>query len=154
MGKKFVEDGSPEGFAAGFSDDAMVEFLGPHAPLAPDGTPMKIPASMMKPVATALTTGFSDFTFNPEAKPFTQREDGSWSATFLVKGTHDGTYQLPDLPPLEASGKECVMGPETFSFYFNDEGKVTKKVIEPLHAGPSGPPGMYVLAGGVIPPKE
>ncbi len=153
MGKTFLEGGGPEDFAAGFSDDAVVEFVGPHAPLAPTGMPLALPAAVMLDTALALTTGFTDFTFNPERNAFSQREDGSWSANVLVQGTHDGTYALPGLPPLEATGKECVIGPEIFSFYFDDDGLVTKKTIEPVKEGPSGPPGMYVLAGGKIPGK-
>ena len=145
-----------EGFAAGWAEDAVVEFIGPHAPLGPDGKPPVLPKAAMQPTMSALVEGFSDFRFNSEGNPWTQRRDGSWACKLLVAGAHDGSFGLGFMgldgaPVLAPTGKQCVMGPEVMSFTFNAAGEVTKKTVEPCQPGPSGPPGMYVLAGGKLP---
>lgn len=150
MGEKAQLKGK-DAFGALFADGATVSFLGEFRPKMPDGSEVVIPQARMADVMGGLIGGFSDFRFNPDKAPFTQQEDGGWSASILVAGTHDGPFSpLPDVPVLEATGTKCLMGPERFTLYFNDEGKVTKKTVEPLQEGPSGPPGFYILAGGKL----
>ena len=36
--------------------------------------------------------------------------------------------------------------------YNEDNTRVRKMTVEPCQEGPSGPPGFYVLAGGILPP--
>ena len=142
-----------EHFRAGFSDDATVVFTGPFAPKLPDGSEVVIPSGAMLDVMKALKRGFSDFGFNKEANAIEKTADGAWTVTCFVRGTHDGPFTVPgmDLPELEPTGKECVMGEEKFTFYVNDAGLITKKVVEPLADKPTGPPGFYTLAGGTLP---
>ena len=70
-------------------------------------------------------------------------------------GTHTGAAftPMPDkLPPIDKTGKCVKIGPETFTLYVDEAGKVVKTTIEPLHAGaPAGPPGFYTEVGGVMP---
>lgn len=142
---------SKEAFADFFAPGAEVSFLGEFRPKTPDGGEVVIKQEAMAGVMGSLLEGFSDFTFNPEKNAFVQQPDGGWKAKILVTGTHSGSFSpMPGVPPIEATGKKCVMGPEYFTLYVNDEGKVTKKTVEPCQAGPSGPPGMYVLAGGTL----
>lgn len=155
MGEPVAKNGGAAGFAAGFAPDAVVEFGGPHAPIGPDGKPPVLPAVAMEPTMSALVGGFSDFRFNSEKNSWSQNPDGSWSCKLLVCGAHDGSFDLGfagmDVPSLAATGRHCVMGPEVMTFTFDAAGKVKKKLVEPCQPGPSGPPGMYALAGGKLP---
>ena len=51
------------------------------------------------------------------ANAIEKTDDGAWTVTCFVRGTHDGPFTVPgmDLPELEATGKECVMGEEKFT---------------------------------------
>ena len=94
--------------------------------------------------------------FNPDIVEFTKDETTkSWSATIKISGTHDGafTFAPGEVEPLAPTGREIVMGPETFTFHFTDDKETTIKkwTVEPLADAPSGPPGFYVLAGGSLP---
>lgn len=98
--------------------------------------------------------------FNPDKVNFTKDETAkTWSATITIRGTHDGAYTFApgEVEPLEPTGNVITMGPETFTIHFaDDEETIIKKwTVEPLSANaPSGPPGLYVLAGGSLPNAE
>lgn len=147
-----LDDAKLAAMGEAFTDDGVVEFAGEFAPKDPEGNPMIMPKAAVVAVLGLLKAGFSDFQFNTKGATFAKREDGSWAADIIVAGTHDGSYTFaPEkVPAVEASGKLCEVGPETFALFFNEEGKVTKQTITPLHEGPSGPPGFYILAGGKL----
>jgi hypothetical protein len=140
-------------FKEALAEGTMATFVGEFAPKGPDGNAMVIPGTAVGDVMSLLKAGFSDMTFNREKVAFAKGEDGLWAADIMVGGTHDGSFTpMPGmLPPVEATNKAAVVGPEKFSFHFSDDGKIDKMTIEPLKAGPAGPPGFYVIVGGTLP---
>ena len=83
---------------------------------------------------------------------FRQGADGGWRTTIQWTGTHDGPFQLAEnLPVVKPTGKRLTMRPEAFTAWVDDAGKIKRLTVEPLEEGLSGPPGMYIMAGGVIP---
>merc|ERR1719198_2350983 len=102
-----------------------------------------------------LIGSFPDLTFNFTNVAVAKKADGGYAADIVVMGTHTGAAFTPmpgKLPAIEATGQCVKIGPETFTLYTDEEGKVTKTTIEPLHAGaPAGPPGFYTSIGGVLP---
>ena len=145
-----------DAFARAFAPDATLEFIGPHAPKDEKGENVVIPAGELRATMANMIAGFSNFTFNPDKVEFTKDETTkAWSATIKISGTHDGafTFAPGEVEPLAPTGREIVMGPETFTFHFTDDKETTIKkwTVEPLADAPSGPPGFYVLAGGSLP---
>ena len=59
-----------------------------------------------------------------------------------------GLKCLIKLPVKTSNGMDTY-----FVHYYevDDAGKIRRLTVEPLEDGPSGPPGMYIMAGGVIP---
>ena len=100
-----------------------------------------------------LVTSFPDLTFNATKVAPTKQEDGSWAADIVVTGTHTGAAYTPNekLPAIETTGTAVSIGPETFTVWADEEGKVVKIEICPKEAGnPHGPPGFYLGIGGDI----
>jgi len=101
-----------------------------------------------------LVTSFPDLTFNSGKVAPSKQEDGSWAADIVVTGTHTGAAFTPmadKLPAIETSGTAVSIGPETFTVWADEAGKVVKIEITPKEAGnPHGPPGFYLGIGGDI----
>ena len=75
-----------------------------------------------------LVTSFPDLTFNSGKVAPSKQEDGSWAADIVVTGTHTGAAFTPmadKLPAIETSGTAVSIGPETFTVWADDAGKVT-----------------------------
>ena len=135
-----------------YADSHVLSFIGPHAP------PVPVPPldkEHLKGAIGNLMGSFPDLTFNFTKVPVKKTKDGGWAADIVVMGTHTGAAftPMPDkLPPIDKTGKCVKIGPETFTLYVDEAGKVVKTTIEPLHAGaPAGPPGFYTEIGGVMP---
>ena len=130
------------------ADEATLQFVGPHAlPL-----PLFDKAGFGGAI-TNLATSFPDLTFNATKVAPTKQEDGSWAADIVVTGTHTGAAYTPNekLPAIETTGTAVSIGPETFTVWADDAGKVVKIEICPKEAGnPHGPPGFYLGIGGDI----
>eukprot|EP00729_Bicosta_minor_P004163 gene4163-19170_t len=130
----------------------QVTFVGPYTGAT---TGMVLDKEHALGAFKALAASFPDFTFNPKIETPIKNETGGYGALIVVTGKHDGEPFTPMpgvLPPMEAKGTECCIGPEVFTMYVNDEGKATKIEIEPQHEGAlAGPPGFYVLVGGTLP---
>ena len=131
------------------ADEATLQFVGPHAlPL-----PLFDKAGFGGAI-TNLATSFPDLTFNATKVAPTKQEDGSWAADIVVTGTHTGPAftPMPDkLPAIETTGTVVTIGPETFTLWADESGKVVKIEICPKEAGnPHGPPGFYLGIGGDI----
>ena len=150
-------DGTPIGsktdeLGALLADDFQVTFVGPHTGAT---TGMVLDKVHALGAFKSLSASFPDFTFNPNKETPTKNEKGGYGALIVVTGKHDGAPFTPMpgmLPPMEAKGTECSIGPELFTMYVNDEGKATKIEIEPQEEGAlAGPPGFYVLVGGTLP---
>jgi len=60
------------------------------------------------------------------------------------------------LPAIDKTDKEVNIGPETFTLWVDDDGKVCKLEITPLGKDhPHGPLGFWLEIGGVMPtPSE
>ena len=131
------------------ADEATLQFVGPHAlPL-----PLFDKAGFGGAI-TNLATSFPDLTFNATKVAPTKQEDGSWAADIVVTGTHTGAAYTPNekLPAIETTGTAVSIGPETFTVWADDAGKVVKIEIAPKEAGnPHGPPGFYLGIGGELP---
>ena len=130
------------------ADEATLQFVGPHAlPL-----PLFDKAGFGGAI-TNLATSFPDLTFNATKVAPTKQEDGSWAADIVVTGTHTGAAYTPNekLPAIETTGTAVSIGPETFTVWADEAGKVVKIEIMPKEAGnPHGPPGFYLGIGGDI----
>ena len=131
------------------ADAATLQFVGPHAlPL-----PLFDKAGFSSAMGN-LVGSFPDLTFNATKVAPTKQEDGSWAADIVVTGTHTGAAfsPMPDkLPAIETTGTAVSIGPETFTVWADEGGKVCKIEITPKEAGnPHGPPGFYLGIGGDI----
>ena len=131
------------------ADAATLQFVGPHAlPL-----PLFDKAGFSSAMGN-LVTSFPDLTFNSTKVAPTKQEDGSWAADIVVTGTHTGAAFTPmadKLPAIETTGTAVSIGPETFTVWADEGGKVCKIEITPKEAGnPHGPPGFYLGIGGDI----
>ena len=130
------------------ADAATLQFVGPHAlPL-----PLFDKAGFSSAMGN-LVGSFPDLTFNATKVAPTKQEDGSWAADIVVTGTHTGAAFTPNekLPAIETTGTAVSIGPETFTVWADEAGKVVKIEICPKEAGnPHGPPGFYLGIGGDI----
>ena len=130
------------------ADAATLQFVGPHAlPL-----PLFDKAGFSSAMGN-LVGSFPDLTFNATKVAPTKQEDGSWAADIVVTGTHTGAAYTPNekLPAIETTGTAVSIGPETFTVWADEAGKVVKIEIMPKEAGnPHGPPGFYLGIGGDI----
>ena len=100
-----------------------------------------------------LVGSFPDLTFNATKVAPAKNEDSSWAADIVVTGTHTGAAFTPNekLPAIETTGTAVSIGPETFTVWADEAGKVVKIEICPKEAGnPHGPPGFYLGIGGDI----
>lgn len=136
-----------------FDDTMTLAFVGDFAP-----PPLKepLPKAMAGEVISGLVKSFPDFAFNSGKAPVYKAEDGSYYGDIVVSGTHTGEAYapMPGLTPVEKTDKKVDIGPEKFSLFLNEEGKVTKITIEPSEGKPAGPPGFYTEIGGVLPAPE
>ena len=136
-----------------FDDSMTLAFVGDFAP-----PPLKEPLPKAKAgeVIQGLVKSFPDFTFNSGKAPVYKAEDGSYYADIVVSGTHTGEAYapMPGLAPVEKTDKKVDIGPEKFSLFLSEEGKVVKITIEPKEGKPAGPPGFYTEIGGVLPGPE
>ena len=93
----------------------------------------------------ALHTAFPDFTFHE-----TTASASGDTATIkhTITGTHTGTFQVPGLPPIPATGKQIALpeGATTFTF---KEGKAIQCLDEP--ASDSGLPSILRQLGVQVP---
>ena len=112
--------------------------------------------AMAGEIIGGLVKSFPDFTFNSGKAPVYKAEDGSYYADIVVSGTHTGEAYapMPGLTPVEKTDKKVDIGPEKFSLFLSEEGKVVKITIEPKEGKPAGPPGFYTEIGGVLPGPE
>lgn len=133
-----------------YSTEHKLSFVGPYAPPVPELDLEKFKGAMGN-----LLASFPDLTFNLHKVAPTKQADGSWAADIVVMGTHTGAPFSPmpgKLPPVDTTGKQVLIGPETFALFTDEAGKVVATKITPLHEGaPAGPPGFYTEIGGVIP---
>jgi hypothetical protein len=133
-----------------FDDSMTLAFVGDFAP-----PPLKEPKpkAMAGEIIGGLVKSFPDFTFNSGKAPVYKAEDGSYYADIVVSGTHTGEAYapMPGLTPVEKTDKKVDIGPEKFSLFLSEEGKVVKITIEPKEGKPAGPPGFYTEIGGVLP---
>ena len=130
------------------ADTATLQFVGPHALPLPLFDKAGFGGKM-----SDLATSFPDLTFNATKVAPTKQEDGSWAADIVVTGTHTGAAYTPNekLPAIETTGTAVSIGPETFTVWADEAGKVVKIEICPKEAGnPHGPPGFYLGIGGDI----
>ncbi len=79
----------------------------------------------------SLHTAFPDFKFNE-----TSASESGDTATIKHKitGTHTGTFNVPGMPPIPATGKKFELPEETSVFTFKGE-KATKYLAEPAPNG-------------------
>ena len=131
------------------ADAATLQFVGPHAlPL-----PLFDKAGFSSAMGN-LVASFPDLTFNSGKVAPSKNDDGSWAADIVVTGTHTGAAFTPmadKLPAIETTGTVVTIGPETFTLWADESGKVVKIEITPKEAGnPHGPPGFYLGIGGDI----
>jgi hypothetical protein len=84
----------------------------------------------------ALHTAFPDFKFNE-----TSASESGDTATIKhkISGTHTGTFNVPGMPPIPASGKKFQLPEETSVFTFSGD-KATKYRAQPAPDG--GLPGI------------
>ena len=156
-----------------FTPDARIEFVGPFGPKNPDGSNLVATPSGLIGLIKWCMAGFSDLCICPTndaacdaarvaagepccvgatGTAFRQGADGGWRTTIQWTGTHDGPFQLAEnLAVVKPTGKRMTMMPEAFTAWVDDAGKIKRLTVEPLEEGLSGPPGMYIMAGGVIP---
>ena len=131
------------------ADTATLQFVGPHALPLPLFDKAGFGSKM-----SDLVTSFPDLTFNSTKVAPSKQEDGSWAADIVVTGTHTGAAFTPmadKLPAIETTGTAVSIGPETFTVWADEAGKVVKIEIMPKEAGnPHGPPGFYLGIGGDI----
>ena len=138
------------------ADSHTLEFVGPHAlPLG------KLDKAAFAGAAGNLAGSFPDLTFNFNKATPKRNKDGSWSADIVVMGTHTGAAFTPmpgKMDPIETTGKCVKIGPETFTLFLDEAGKVVKTEITPGATdgvpNPHGPPGFYAEIGGVLPGPE
>lgn len=137
------------------ADNHTLAFVGPHAMPLP-----VLDKEKFGHAAGNLVASFPDLTFNFNKATPTQNADGSWSADIVVMGTHTGAAFSPmpgKLPAIDKTDICVKIGPETFTLWTDEAGKVCKTEITPLGAGhPHGPPGFYLGIGGKLPepPKD
>lgn len=93
----------------------------------------------------SLHTAFPDFKFNET----TASESGD-TATIKhkISGTHTGTFNIPGMPAIPATGKKFVLPEETSVFTFHAD-KATKYTAHPAPDG--GLPGILKQLGVPMP---
>lgn len=93
----------------------------------------------------SLHTAFPDFKFNE-----TSASESGDTATIKHKitGTHTGTFNVPGLPPIPATGKKFALPEETSVFTFQGS-KVSKYTAHPAPDG--GLPGILKQLGVEMP---
>ena len=134
------------------ADDATIEFIGPYA--GPT-TGMVLPReAILGGALPGLVASFPDFTFNPTKVPPVKGPDGGWWAKMQVTGTFTGApfTPMPDkLPAVEPTNEGFLIGPEVFTVYPTEDGKIQKITVEAQYPGALvGPPGIYVAVGGTL----
>jgi hypothetical protein len=93
----------------------------------------------------SLHTAFPDFKFNET----TSSESGeAVTIKHKITGTHTGTFNVPGMPPIPATGKKFALPEETSHFTFKG-GKVVKYLAEPAPDG--GLPGILKQLGVEMP---
>jgi hypothetical protein len=95
----------------------------------------------------SLHTAFPDFKFNE-----TSASESGDTATIhhKITGTHTGTFNVPGLPSIPATGKKFTLPEETSVFTFSG-GKATKYLAEPAPDGKGGLPGILSQLGVQMP---
>jgi hypothetical protein len=93
----------------------------------------------------SLHTAFPDFKFNE-----TSASESGDTATIKhkISGTHTGTFNVPGMPPIPASGKKVEL-PEETSVFTCSGGNVTKYLAQPAPDG--GLPGILKQIGVQMP---
>jgi ketosteroid isomerase-like protein len=93
----------------------------------------------------AMTTAFPDFKFNET----TASESGDTvTIKHKISGTHTGTFNVPGMPPIPATGKKFAL-PEEASVFTFQGGKATKYTAQPAPDG--GLPGILKQLGVPMP---
>ncbi len=95
----------------------------------------------------SLHTAFPDFKFNE-----TGASESGDTATIKHKitGTHTGTFNIPGMPPIPATGKKFTLPEETSVFTFAGS-KATKYLAEPAPDGKGGLTGILSQLGVQMP---
>src|SRR5579885_1669543 len=129
------EAGDTAGLTSMVSDD--FQFLGV--------TPQTLGKQEFLGFIQSLHTAFPDFKFNE-----TSASESGDTATIKHKitGTHTGTFNVPGLPPIPATGKKFALPEETSVFTFKGEA-VVKYTAHPAPDG--GLPGILAQLGVQMP---
>lgn len=108
-------------------------------------TPMPLGKQEFIGFIQSMTTAFPDFKFNE-----TSASESGDTATIKhkISGTHTGTFNVPGMPAIPATGKKFVLPEETSVFTFAG-GKATKYTAHPAPDG--GLPGMLKQLGVEMP---
>ncbi|CAB9531984.1 expressed unknown protein [Seminavis robusta] len=113
------------------------------------GDNMEMEYNEMAAEVVNIFEAFPDFKFRFDSSIDERKSDGVvvWS-DLVPNGHHTGKpYAFGPCPAIEASGKYVENPPETICFHVNEQGKITKHVIEST-GEMSGPPGIYTQLGG------
>jgi hypothetical protein len=94
----------------------------------------------------ALYTGFPDWHYDHDA-PGT--ENGWWYVLWRQSGTHDGTFALPGLAPIPATGRPVRIPPQRF-YYRVEEDRIVVIRPDPIEGG--APKGILQQIGVAQPP--
>lgn len=70
----------------------------------------------------ALHTAFADFTFHETSA---SENDDTAAIRHTISGTHTGTFNVPGLPPIPATGRKFTL-PEGVSIFTFKDGKATQ----------------------------
>ena len=95
---------------------------------------------------TALYTGFPDWNYDHDAPAL---EDGWWYVLWRQSGTHGGTFALPGMDPVPATGKFVRIPPQRF-WYRVEGDRITVIRPEPIEGG--APIGILQQIGVAKPP--
>ena len=96
---------------------------------------------------TALYTGFPDWTY--EYNGIEDRGQGNFAIRWRQGGTHRGTWAMPGMDPIRATGRAVRIPPHYF-FYRIAKGRVAIIFPEPVAGG--APRGILEQIGVPLPP--
>ena len=115
------ETGDTAGLSSLVTDD--FQFLGV--------TPQPLGKAEFMGFIESLHTAFPDFKFNETS---TSESGDTATIKHKITGTHTGTFNIPGMPPIPATGKKFVL-PEEVSVFTFSGGKAMKYLAEPVPDG-------------------